>query len=284
MSCRSSSTCCRGTMSLVGPRPCLAYETEYFAAHHYERFLAPAGITGLWQVTARAHASFAEALEMDVGTFATGRSALDLSLIFRTPDRDAATAEVDGLMAPAKQVIGAEQQRRSRHAQSRQRRRRCASEWSDSATGDRTWFATSTSRVRAEAAWMCDLRPEVLEVLGRRFPAVRQTRDFDEMLDDDSLDAVAVVTPVSTHHDLAMRALNAGKHVFVEKPLAVIVGRGHRPDPRGRRARPRAHAGSYVPVQPAGQPHSRPDPAPGSSERSISSRCPGSISACTSPT
>ncbi|HEY3766689.1 MAG TPA: Gfo/Idh/MocA family oxidoreductase, partial [Gaiellales bacterium] len=42
----------------------------------------------------------------------------------------------------------------------------------------------------------------------------------DEMLADPDLDAVAVVTPVSTHHELAMRALRAGKHVFVEKPLA----------------------------------------------------------------
>jgi predicted dehydrogenase len=72
----------------------------------------------------------------------------------------------------------------------------------------------------AEAAWMCDLRPSMLEVLGRRFPGVNQTQDFDELLDDDSLDAVAVVTPVSTHHELALRALEAGKHVFVEKPLA----------------------------------------------------------------
>ena len=72
----------------------------------------------------------------------------------------------------------------------------------------------------AEAAWMCDLRPDLLEVLGRRFPTVRQTRDFDEMLESDSLDAVAVVTPISTHYDLAMRAIIAGKHVFVEKPLA----------------------------------------------------------------
>ena len=72
----------------------------------------------------------------------------------------------------------------------------------------------------AEAAWMCDLRPEVLDALGRRFPAVRQTQDLDEVLEDESVDAVAVVTPVSTHHELAMRALQAGKHVFVEKPLA----------------------------------------------------------------
>ncbi len=75
----------QGTMSLVGPRPCLAYETDYFAAHHFERFLARPGITGLWQVTARAHASFAEALEMDIAYVRGWSLALDLSLMFRTP-------------------------------------------------------------------------------------------------------------------------------------------------------------------------------------------------------
>jgi exopolysaccharide biosynthesis polyprenyl glycosylphosphotransferase len=75
----------RGNMSLVGPRPCLAYETEYFAAHHFERFLVSPGITGLWQVTARAHAGFAEALEMDVLYVRDWSLALDLSLILRTP-------------------------------------------------------------------------------------------------------------------------------------------------------------------------------------------------------
>ena len=72
----------------------------------------------------------------------------------------------------------------------------------------------------AEVAWICDLRPELLDALGRRFPTVRQTRDIDGMLEDETVDAIAVVTPVSTHHELAMRALEAGKHVFVEKPLA----------------------------------------------------------------
>ncbi len=72
----------------------------------------------------------------------------------------------------------------------------------------------------AECAWMCDLRPETLAAVGRRYPAVRQTRHLDEMLDDETLDAVAVVTPVGTHYDLAMRVLEAGKHVYVEKPLA----------------------------------------------------------------
>lgn len=75
----------RGDMSLVGPRPCIPYETEGFEAHHFERFLVPAGLTGLWQVTARAHATFAEALEMDVA-YARGWSlALDLQLLWKTP-------------------------------------------------------------------------------------------------------------------------------------------------------------------------------------------------------
>jgi exopolysaccharide biosynthesis polyprenyl glycosylphosphotransferase len=75
----------RGDMSLVGPRPCLDYETESFAPHHFERFLVPAGLTGLWQVTARANSTFGEALEMDV-SYARGWSlGLDLRLLLRTP-------------------------------------------------------------------------------------------------------------------------------------------------------------------------------------------------------
>ncbi len=75
----------RGDMSLVGPRPCIEYETENFLPHHFDRFLVPAGITGLWQVTARAHSTFREALDMDVA-YARGWSlGLDLRLLVRTP-------------------------------------------------------------------------------------------------------------------------------------------------------------------------------------------------------
>jgi exopolysaccharide biosynthesis polyprenyl glycosylphosphotransferase len=75
----------RGQMSLVGPRPCLDYETAHFAPHHFERFIVPQGITGLWQVTARAHASFGEALDMDVSYARNWSLGLDLWLIVRTP-------------------------------------------------------------------------------------------------------------------------------------------------------------------------------------------------------
>ncbi|HEV2592677.1 MAG TPA: sugar transferase [Gaiellaceae bacterium] len=75
----------RGDMSLVGPRPCLLYETEHFQAHHFERFSVPAGITGLWQVTARAHSTFREALDMDVSYVRSWSLGLDLRLLCRTP-------------------------------------------------------------------------------------------------------------------------------------------------------------------------------------------------------
>jgi lipopolysaccharide/colanic/teichoic acid biosynthesis glycosyltransferase len=75
----------RGDMSLVGPRPCLAYEVELFQPHHFERFQVPAGITGLWQVEARNHSSFGEALELDVAYVRGWSLGLDLRLLARTP-------------------------------------------------------------------------------------------------------------------------------------------------------------------------------------------------------
>ena len=70
-----------------------------------------------------------------------------------------------------------------------------------------------------EVAAMCDRRTDLLEQFGRRYPAVARTTDFDDLLGDE-IDAVVIATPVSTHHPLALAALEAGKHVFVEKPLA----------------------------------------------------------------
>jgi exopolysaccharide biosynthesis polyprenyl glycosylphosphotransferase len=75
----------RGEMSLVGPRPCLGYEVEHFAPHHFDRFLVPAGLTGLWQVRARARGTFGEALDLDVLYAHSWSLGLDLSLLARTP-------------------------------------------------------------------------------------------------------------------------------------------------------------------------------------------------------
>ena len=75
----------RGEMSLVGPRPCLEYETTMFEPHHFDRFLVPAGMTGLWQVSARANATFREALDLDAAYARNWTLGLDVKLLARTP-------------------------------------------------------------------------------------------------------------------------------------------------------------------------------------------------------
>ncbi|MEX2046913.1 MAG: Gfo/Idh/MocA family oxidoreductase, partial [Chloroflexota bacterium] len=70
---------------------------------------------------------------------------------------------------------------------------------------------------------VADLSDERLEAVHKRFPAVRITKDHRELLADPAVDAVCIATPVGTHRRLAEEALAAGKHVFVEKPLAGSV-------------------------------------------------------------
>jgi predicted dehydrogenase len=72
----------------------------------------------------------------------------------------------------------------------------------------------------AELTWLCDASDEALARWGAAFPTARTTTSFDDLLNDDRLDAVVIATPVPTHAELAMRVLDAGKHCFVEKPLA----------------------------------------------------------------
>ena len=72
----------------------------------------------------------------------------------------------------------------------------------------------------AEIAWACDVDRSKLKSIHRRYPAIRRTSQLSRVLNDRAVDAVAFATPVSTHYELASAALEAGKHVFVEKPLA----------------------------------------------------------------
>ncbi|MDQ3742572.1 MAG: Gfo/Idh/MocA family oxidoreductase [Actinomycetota bacterium] len=71
-----------------------------------------------------------------------------------------------------------------------------------------------------EVTHICDLDSERLASYARRYPSAKATMQYLDVLADDEVDAVLIATPVFTHFDLAARALRAGKHTFVEKPLA----------------------------------------------------------------
>ena len=76
---------------------------------------------------------------------------------------------------------------------------------------------------QSELTWVCDGLEDQLAQAAARFPGVRTSTSLDELLADQLFDAVAVATPVLTHTELAGRVLEAGKHCFVEKPVAVSV-------------------------------------------------------------
>jgi predicted dehydrogenase len=79
----------------------------------------------------------------------------------------------------------------------------------------RNFSAATNSSVHTVA----DLRPERLAVVTKNYPAVKVTTDIESVLRDNEVDAVIIATPVFTHFDLAKKALLAGKHVLIEKPM-----------------------------------------------------------------
>jgi len=81
---------------------------------------------------------------------------------------------------------------------------------------------------RSRVIAVSDLHEQRLALVRARYPSITPTTDYRELLADQRIDAVAIATPVSSHFELAMRALRAGKHVLVEKPLAATSEQAHR--------------------------------------------------------
>ncbi len=79
---------------------------------------------------------------------------------------------------------------------------------------------------RSEVAWVVDSDAARLEVAAERFPDVRCATSLDEALADPQVDAVAIATPTRTHYALARAALESGRPVLVEKPLAATAAEG----------------------------------------------------------
>ncbi len=80
----------------------------------------------------------------------------------------------------------------------------------------------------AELVWCCDASPAARERVAPMVPRAKMTDSFEDLLGDESLDAIVLATPVPSHADLAVRVLEAGKHCFVEKPLAQTVADAER--------------------------------------------------------
>jgi predicted dehydrogenase len=76
------------------------------------------------------------------------------------------------------------------------------------------------SQVDAEMIAISDLDEKRLNTVGLLYPEVRKTTDYRDLVDNPAIDAVVVATPMSTHFELGMAALEAGKHLFIEKPMA----------------------------------------------------------------
>src|ERR1700741_4696362 len=76
---------------------------------------------------------------------------------------------------------------------------------------------------RAELVAVCDKSQAALKRAHKGFPSLHLTTDFSDVLRSPDIDAVAIVTPVWTHYELAKAALENGKHVFVEKPFTSNV-------------------------------------------------------------
>jgi predicted dehydrogenase len=79
------------------------------------------------------------------------------------------------------------------------------------------------SAKRCELAMLCDSNPQALETHQKLFPHAATTQNFGAILDDETIDAVALATPAPLHYQMVKAALEAGKHVYVEKPMTLTV-------------------------------------------------------------
>jgi predicted dehydrogenase len=66
---------------------------------------------------------------------------------------------------------------------------------------------------------ICDVKPDALKRASKAYPQLKVTSDYEELLSSPEIEAIAIITPVFTHFEIAKKALLQGKHVFVEKPF-----------------------------------------------------------------
>jgi predicted dehydrogenase len=110
----------------------------------------------------------------------------------------------------------------------------------------KNWLRVLSELDATRLCWLCDTALDTLPTGG-----IRTTRELDRVLADPSVEAVVIATPSPTHAALACRALDAGKHVLVEKPLALSLDEAERVSDAARRSRRRVMVGHILLHHPA---------------------------------
>jgi len=80
-----------------------------------------------------------------------------------------------------------------------------------------------TSIKQSEVAMVCDSREERLKVINETYPGIDTTTSFEDVINNNQVEAIVIATPTFSHYELAKKALQAGKHVLVEKPLTATT-------------------------------------------------------------
>lgn len=81
-----------------------------------------------------------------------------------------------------------------------------------------------TDHLSSQVLWVAEMDDRRRKAIAERFPTTAVTADLADLLADERVDALVVATPTSTHSDIVREALNSGKHVLVEKPIAHLLG------------------------------------------------------------
>ena len=74
---------------------------------------------------------------------------------------------------------------------------------------------------------VCDTSSDRCNFVTSHYPKVTVTSDVNDVINDDDIDAIVIATPVKSHFELAIKSLNAGKHILVEKPMATTLDEIH---------------------------------------------------------
>ena len=85
------------------------------------------------------------------------------------------------------------------------------------------WIRTLAALPGTQLRWVCDVNPASLDRIRQQFPQVQTTTRLDDLFEDATLDGIVIATSAPTHFDVASRALRAGKHVLVEKPMTLTT-------------------------------------------------------------